>query len=57
MPEWKYNTHAIAYAPGLESTQGLGLDMPMYVQEIRQEDGGWTTVTRNKKQRKVRKLA
>jgi hypothetical protein len=56
MPEWKYDTHAIAYAPGLESTQGLGLDMPMYVQEIRLEDGGWITVSRRNKQRKVRRL-
>jgi hypothetical protein len=54
MPAWTYSTHSIAYAPGLESTQGA--DLPMYVQEPRHEDGGWTTVVRSKKQRKARRL-
>jgi hypothetical protein len=54
MPSWSYNIYPIAYAPGLESTQGANL--PMYIQESRQEDGGWTTVARHqKKQRKLRK--
>jgi hypothetical protein len=54
MPEWSYNTHAVAYAPGLESTQGA--DLPIPAQKISYEDGGWTTVVRNKKQRKARRL-
>jgi hypothetical protein len=53
MPSWSYTTYATAYAPGLENTQGANL--PMYVQEARQEDSGWTSVSRRKKQRKTRK--
>ena len=54
MPSWSYNTYPVAFAPGLETTQGV--DLPMYVQEGRQEDSGWTTVARRqKKQRKARK--
>jgi hypothetical protein len=56
MPEWNYNTYPLAYAPGLETTQGQGLHIRDYVVEARQEDSGWTTVKRAQKQRKVRKL-
>jgi hypothetical protein len=55
MPDWKYSAYPVAHAPGLESTQGLGLNIRDYVVEARQEDGGWTTVKRAMKQRKVRR--
>jgi hypothetical protein len=53
MPSWKYDTYPQAFAPGLEATQGLGLNIRDYVFETRQEDGGWTTVKRNNKKRKT----
>ena len=56
MPSWNYDTHAISHAPGLESTQGLGLKIRDYVVEVREEDSGWTTVKRSGgKQRKPRR--
>jgi hypothetical protein len=56
--KWTYEPCPLAFAPGLESTQGLGLNIRDYVYEIRQEDSGWTTVKRQSrsKQRKTRRL-
>ena len=56
MPSWIYSIYPQVHAPGLEFTQGLGVNIRDYVVEKREEDSGWTTVKHVSKLRKGRRV-